>query len=69
MTPKQPRPARGMQSATNHLDLDFDVDMKVRRKGRNVHVEDSAFLHVGLCVHVDVLKQFMTAKGVKFTEG
>lgn len=58
----------GMQSATKHLDLDFDVDMDVLRNGRPRRVKDSAFLHVGHCVHVDVLKQFMRDHGVTFQE-
>jgi len=59
----------GMQSATKHLDLDFDVDMDVLRNGRRRRVQDSAFLHVGHCIHVDVLKQFMRDNGVAFQEG
>ena len=58
----------GMQTATNHLDLDFDVDVDVLRNGQKRHVKDSAFLHVGHCVHVDVLKGFMRDKGVTFQE-
>jgi hypothetical protein len=59
----------GMQSATNHLDLDFDVDQEVVRKGVRTRVKDSAFLHVGYCVHVGVVKSFMRANGVAFQEG
>ena len=59
----------GMQSATNHLDLDFDVDQEVIRGGVKRKVKDSAFLHVGHCVHVDVLKEFLTSKGVSFKDG
>jgi hypothetical protein len=58
----------GMQSATNHLDLNFDVDMDVLRSGQTRHVTDSAFLHVGHCVHVNVLKQFMRDNAVSFAE-
>ena len=58
----------GMQTATNHLDLDFDVDMNVLRNGKSRHVRDSAFLHVGHCIHVNVLKQFMRDNGVRFQE-
>ena len=58
----------GMQSATNHLDLDFDVDLDVLRSGVSRRVKDSAFLHVGHCLHVDVLKQFMHEHGVRFGE-
>ena len=58
----------GMQAATKHLDLDFDVDMDVLRNGRKRRVQDSAFLHVGRCIHVDVLKRFMQDNGVAFQE-
>jgi len=59
----------GMQSATNHLDLAFDVDAEVVREGRRKRVHDSAFLHVGLCVHVNAMKEFMKANNVSFSEG
>ena len=58
----------GMQAATSHLDLDFDVDMEVLRNGHRRRVQDSAFLHVGRCIHVDVLKRFMQDHGVAFQE-
>lgn len=59
----------GMQSATNHLDLDFDVNMDVLRAGRKKRISESALLHVGHCIHVDALKTFMKDKGVAFAEG
>lgn len=58
----------GMQFATGHLDLDFDVDQEVLRHGTKKHVTDSAFLHVGVCIHIDVLKSFMKENNVSFTE-
>src|SRR5688572_32992035 len=58
----------GMQSATNHLDLDFDVNQDVVRNGTIKRVQDSAFLHVGHCIHVDTLKSFMKENGVRFQE-
>ncbi len=58
----------GMQSQTAHLDLDFDVDQEVIRKGHKTRVKDSAFLHVGHCIHVDVIKSFMRENGVNFRE-
>lgn len=58
----------GMQSATNHLDLNFDVDQEVIRSGLKKRVRDSAFLHVGHCIHVDVLKDFMNEHKVQFME-
>lgn len=58
----------GMQSATNHLDLNFDVNKDVVRDGLKKTVKDSAFLHVGHCVHVDMLKSFMRQYNVNFQE-
>lgn len=59
----------GMQSLTKHLDLDFDVDVEVQRGSKTRRVQDSAFLHVGGCIHVDSLKEFMRENKVKFQEG
>lgn len=59
----------GLQASTAHLDLDFDIDQEVRRSGSKKRVADSAFLHVGHCVHVEVLKDFMRTHGVAFNEG
>ena len=58
----------GMQFATGHLDLNFDVDQEVLRQGTKKHVKDSAFLHVGGCIHVDVLKSFMRENNISFSE-
>ena len=58
----------GMQSATNHLDLDFDVKQEVTRNGKKTKVEDHAFLHVGHCIHINILKQFMKSNGVLYQE-
>lgn len=58
----------GMQAATNHLDLNFDVEMQVVRDGRRKRVSDHAFLHVGHCVHVDALKDFLRQHNVAFAE-
>jgi len=59
----------GMQSQTAHLDLNFDIDQKVIRRGIAKSVTDHAFLHVGRCIHVDVLKSFMRDNNVQFAEG
>ncbi|HEY7001945.1 MAG TPA: trypsin-like peptidase domain-containing protein [Candidatus Udaeobacter sp.] len=59
----------GMQSETWHLDLNFDVAQDVFRQGKKKKVTSFSFLHVGRCVHVDVLKQFMRKHGVSFIEG
>lgn len=59
----------GMQASTAHLDLDFDVNEEVVRNGAKKRVSDSAFLHVGHCIHVNILKSFMQEHGVQFQEG
>jgi hypothetical protein len=59
----------GMQSRTGHLDLNFDVAQDVFREGKKKRITSSPFLHVGRCVHVDVLKDFMRKHGVSFVEG
>lgn len=59
----------GIQSATAHLDLDFDIDQTVIRQGREKRVAESAFLHIGHCIHVSELKKFMTEQGVRFETG
>lgn len=58
----------GMQFQTVHLDLNFDVDQEVMRSGLKKRVSDSAFLHVGGCIHVDILKSFLKENGVAFIE-
>lgn len=58
----------GMQARTNFLDLAFDIDTEVVRDGSKKHVKDSAFLHVGIAVHIDVLKAFMRDNAVSFSE-
>lgn len=59
----------GMQASTAHLDLSFDIDQQVVRGGTKKRVTDHAFLHVGHCMHVDMLKDFMKANQVAFAEG
>src|SRR3990172_5757449 len=58
----------GVQFGTKHLDLDFDVDQEVLRNGAKKKVKDSAFLHVGMCIHVDQAKKFLTDNKVDFDE-
>jgi len=58
----------GMQASTGHLDLNFDVDMEVLRNGKKKKLSESAILHVGHCIHVDLLKDFMRSHGVAFKE-
>jgi hypothetical protein len=60
----------GMQFATNHLHLGFDVkDREIITDGKKTRVSNSPFLHVGLCVHVERIKEFLTQHNISFTEG
>ncbi|GAB2578216.1 S1 family peptidase [Spirosoma areae] len=59
----------GMQSATRHLHLGFDIEnLEVLVNGRKSRVSNYPFLNVGQCVHVDVIKAFLREKGVTFYE-
>ncbi len=60
----------GMQSATLTLPLGFDQESRVIKvKGVEKKVNDYSFIHLGRCVHVDVLKSFMDSLGVKYQVG
>jgi len=59
----------GMQHATRHLHLGFDiVDREVTVGGRKTRVSNYPFLNVGQCVHVDVIKQFLREKRIRYYE-
>ena len=59
----------GMQSSTSHLHLGFDMkNMEHKIGGKNIKVNNQPFLHVGHCVHVDVIKDFLTSNNIKFYE-
>lgn len=59
----------GMQSMTHHLHLGFDIKEKEIREGnRTRKVSNYPFLHLGKCVHADVIKDFLKEKNIKFYE-
>ena len=59
----------GMQSATNHLHLGFDIkDKEIIQDGKKNKVSNHPFLHVGICVHVDRIKEFLTEHKIAFKE-
>ena len=59
----------GMQSATRHLHLGFDIeDRDVLVNGRKTRVSNYPFLNAGQCVHVGVIKAFLRERSVKFYE-
>ena len=59
----------GMQFATNHLHLGFDIkDKEIIHDGRKSKVSNYPFLHTGLCVHVDRIKEFLREHNIAFSE-
>ncbi len=59
----------GMQSITRHLHLGFDqINREVVIDGKNQRVSNFPFMSVGHCVHVDVIKNFLHEKNIKFYE-
>lgn len=60
----------GMQSRTKHLHLGFDIEEKeVMAHGKVKKVNDYAFIHLGECIHVSVIKEFLRKNEVSFDEG
>jgi len=50
----------GMQQSTKHLHLGFDIENKeILIKGRKKKIDDYAFLHLGQCIRVDIIKSFL----------
>jgi hypothetical protein len=59
----------GMQFATNHLHLGFDIkDREITSEGRKTKVSNYPFLHTGLCIHASVIKAFLSEHHIAFTE-
>jgi Trypsin-like peptidase domain len=59
----------GMQSATNHLHLGFDLkDKELIADGKKTKVSNYPFLHVGISVHVDKIKDFLNQHKIEFSE-
>jgi hypothetical protein len=59
----------GMQFATNHLHLGFDMkDKEIIGNGKKSKVSNYPFLHVGICVHVDKIKEFLRQHNISFSE-
>jgi len=59
----------GMQFATNHLHLGFDLkDKEILHDGKKSHVSNYPFLHVGICVHVNKIKEFLSEHNIPFNE-
>ncbi|HAH37052.1 MAG TPA: serine protease [Algoriphagus sp.] len=57
----------GMQSRTKHLHLGFDIeDKEVVAHGKTKKINDYAFIHLGECIHVKVIKEFLSKNQVSF---
>lgn len=62
----------GMQSTTHHLHLGFDMKnfdyFDYKEGGISVKVNNQPFLHVGQCIHANIIKSFLKEKNIKFYE-
>jgi hypothetical protein len=59
----------GMQSRTKHLHLGFDIENKeILSKGKKKKVDNYSFIHLGECIDVDVIKDFLKLHNVSFNE-
>lgn len=59
----------GMQSRTKHLHLGFDLENhEIITKGQRKKVSDYSFIHLGECIHGDVIKDFLRQHKVEFDE-
>ncbi len=59
----------GMQSRTKHLHLGFDLENKeIMVNGQKRAINDYSFLHLGECIHVGVIKEFLQKHNVRFAE-
>jgi hypothetical protein len=59
----------GMQSRTKHLHLGFDIENKeILFNGNSKKINDYSFLHLGECIHADIIKEFLKHHKVSFEE-
>ena len=59
----------GMQFSTKHLHLGFDlIDKEIMVNNKTKKVTDYSFIHLGQCIHVDVIKNFLRENNVPFRE-
>ena len=60
----------GIQSMTRHLHLGFDmVNEEMVFGGRKQKVNNQPFLHVGQCLNLSVIKEFLDKNHVKYYQG
>lgn len=59
----------GMQSRTKHLHLGFDIEnVEISSKGQLKKVSNYSFIHLGECISVDVIKDFLKQHKINFKE-
>ena len=59
----------GMQSGTSHLHLGFDMkNFEYNTGGRTIKINNQPFIHVGHCVHPDIIKSFLKDNNINFYE-
>lgn len=59
----------GIQSQTASYHLGFDqVRHEILYEGIKKKIDDYPFLHVGRCVHMDIIKEFLRENDIKFYE-
>lgn len=59
----------GMQFSTKHLHLGFDlIDKEIMVNNHLRKVSDYSFLHLGQCIHAEVIKKFLRENNVPFYE-
>lgn len=57
----------GMQFSTKHLHLGFDlVDKEILIDNKIKKISDYSFIHLGQCIHVDIIKAFLAQHNVRF---
>lgn len=59
----------GMQSLTKHYHLGFDIiNQETNIKGNKKIISDYPFIHLGQCLHLDIIKDFLRQNNIKFFE-
>lgn len=57
----------GMQFATNHLHLGFDMEKQpIHINGETKIINNQPFLHVGGCIHVSIIKEFLDEHQISY---
>ncbi|MEP7265886.1 MAG: serine protease [Bacteroidota bacterium] len=59
----------GMQSSTRHLHLGFDLEnFEIASGSSTKKITNTPFLHVGQCIHAEVIKSFLREHNIVFQE-